>query len=145
MAVITDVNPDASKCRVESRIPKVSRSEIKLFPESGIYVRYVILAIFPEILSISIDNGRGVVVNTGNLFLINRHDDYHAMFFCYLLHQPNGRPIRNALNSLLDKTQMLFNVQPFDIFDWEIGRRSVRTLYQSAFNCTWHVCLSFAC
>jgi len=41
---------------------------------------------------------------------------------------------------LLDKTQMLFNVQSFDLFDGLIGWRRIRALYQSASNCAWHIC-----
>ena len=80
------------------------------------------------------------------------------MLFGYLLHQPHSRPVGNLLDRfvpagllfgakvwsrkdllhaedlhallrrLLDKAQVLFNVQAFDIFNWQIRWRRVGCL-----------------
>src|SRR5262249_56219013 len=73
VTVVTDVNTDARECRVEARIAEIARTEVKLLPETGIHVRYVILAILAEVLSARIDHRGGVVVDAGKLFFINRH------------------------------------------------------------------------
>jgi hypothetical protein len=40
--------------------------------------------------------------------------------------------------SLLNEAQVLFDVQPLDLLNRKIGRPSIRTLNQSAFDCAWH-------
>ena len=72
MPVVANVNADAGERRVETRIAEIARTEIKLFPKAGSHVRDVRLAVLAEILAVGVDDGRGVVINAGLLFLIDR-------------------------------------------------------------------------
>src|SRR6478736_1664981 len=169
MPVVTDVHADACEGRIKTRITKVTRTKVKLFPEAGVHVRYVVLTILAEILAVRIDHCSSVVIDASDLFFVDRHDDYHAMLFRYFLHETNSRAVRNTFDSfvparllfgaevrcredllhadnlntllscLFDKTKMLFDVQPFDFFNRCVSRSSISALYQSAFNCAWHL------
>ena len=129
----------------------------------------MILAILAEIFSVGIDYRSGVVIDACDLFFVDRHDNHHAVLFRDLLHQARRFAVGNLfdrfvptrlllsakigrgenflhanylhalLRRLLNKTKMLFNVQPLNVFDWHIGWRGVGALYKSAFNCSWHV------
>src|SRR5687767_4140039 len=164
MPVVTDVDADARERGIEARVTKISGPEVKLLPETRIYVRNVVLAIFAEILTVGVDHRRSVVVNAGDLLLVNRNDNHHAVYLGNFLHQPHGWTIRNSFHSfipsrllfgtevrrgenflhaddlhallrrLLEKLQVFFDIQAFDLFDRSISRRCVRTLNQSTFN-----------
>src|SRR5437868_313935 len=56
MPVIADIDADARERRVETWITKITRPEIKFFPEAGIDVRNVVLAILAEILAVVFDH-----------------------------------------------------------------------------------------
>src|SRR6185436_12582402 len=62
VAVITNVNSDARKRRVEARVTQIARPKIKLLPEAGVDVRYVVLAVLAQILTVCVDDRGGVVV-----------------------------------------------------------------------------------
>src|SRR5262249_35080951 len=52
VTVVTDINADTRERSVEARIAEVAWPEVKLLPETGIHVRYVILAVLAEILPV---------------------------------------------------------------------------------------------
>ena len=58
---------------------EVARREVKLLVIRRV-VGDVHLAIFPEVLSVRVDDRGGVVVNAGRAFLEERRDDHHAAF-----------------------------------------------------------------
>ncbi len=86
MAVVADVDSYARKFRFEDGIAEVSGSEIEFFPESGMHVGDVVLAIFAQILAVGINDCGGVEVEAGHLLLVNRDHDRHAVLGCELLH-----------------------------------------------------------
>src|SRR5438270_5667551 len=101
MPVIADVNAHASVASLEDRISGVTRSEVKLLPESWSDLRNVVLAIFAEILSVRIDHRSRVEIETGHLFFVNRDDNHHLVFGRDLLHQFRGWAIGHALRHLI--------------------------------------------
>ncbi len=86
MAVVTDVDANASVTRLKNRIAGVSRGEIKLLPEAGVTMRNVVLAVFAEIAAVGVNDGGGVEVNAGHLDFVDGHDKHHLMFLGELLH-----------------------------------------------------------
>src|ERR1700741_5470870 len=98
MAVVANVDSDARKSGIKRRIPKITWFEVKLFPEAGVDVRDVVLPILAEILSVSINHRRGVVVDAGDLFLVDRHDDNHAVGFGDFLHEAHRWSIGNSFD-----------------------------------------------
>src|SRR6266498_2928259 len=168
VAIVTDVDPDARKSSIKCWIAQITWPEIEFLPESGIDMRYVILPVLAQVLAVSIDHGGGVVINARDFFLINRHDDYHAVLFGHFLHQPNGWAIRNLLHcviparllfsakvrrcenflhaknlhallgGLFDEAQVLLDVEPFDIFNRQIRWRGIRCLNKSTFDGAGH-------
>src|SRR5215208_4424771 len=168
MPVVTNVDANTLKRGVETRITEIAGPEIKLLPEPGIDVWNVVLAILAEILPVRIDHRGGVVIDAGDLFFIDRHDDHHAVFFGDFLHQPHGWTIGNPFHrfvparllfgakvrrredllhadylhtlfgSLFDKVKVFLNIELLDLLDRQIGGSSIRTLYQCAFNRPWH-------
>src|SRR5687767_4008700 len=169
MAVITYVDADLCECGIKRRITEVARFEIKLLPESGVYVWDVVLSILAEILAVGVNHRGSVVVNSGDLFFVNRHYDNHPVCLGHFLHQPDGWPIgdsfhsfiparllfgaevrrsenflhANYLHSLcgsfLDETKMLLKINSLDIVDRQISGCRICALNQPAFNCTWHL------
>ncbi len=86
MPVVADVHSNPRVSRIECRVAEVAGLEIEFFPETGIDVRDVMLAILAEILAVGVDHRRGVVIDAGDLFLVNRNDDHHAVLLGDVLH-----------------------------------------------------------
>src|SRR6185369_6085494 len=159
MTVVTDVDADARKRGVKTRVTEIAGAEVKLLPEAGIHVWNVVLAILAEIFSVGVDHGGGVVIDAGQLFFVDRHDDDHAVLFRDFLHQPYGWTVGNTLDCFIparllfrtkirsredllhaenlhallrgvfDVVQMFLDVQPLDFLDRQVGRGGVGTLY----------------
>src|SRR5262245_48178866 len=132
-------------------------------------MRYLVLAIFAQIRAIGVDDRGSVVVNALDVLLINRDDQSHAVFFCDLAHQLDGRPVRDFLDhavpprgllgaeirtgkdflhaedfralagSLVDQLQMLFNGVLPDFLERRLGGRRTGCLNQSATDSTRHL------
>src|SRR5438552_777503 len=107
VAVVTDVHADPCESEVEDRIAKVARTEIKLLPKTGRDVRYVRLAILPEVLSGSVDHSRGVVIYPLLLDFVNRHDQGHAMPARQLLHALYRGPVGDRLGEIVPARLLL--------------------------------------
>src|SRR5258708_1164151 len=107
MAVVADVDSDSRILGFEDGISQVAGSEVKLFPESGMAVRNVMLAIFPQISSVGIDHRGSVEVNARHLLFINGDDNHHAMLRSNLLHEPDSRPIGHALGQFVPASILL--------------------------------------
>src|SRR5262245_9690037 len=101
MPVVADVDPDLSRGRVEDGVSKVAGAEVEFFPEPRAHVRDVMFPILPEIRAVSVDYGGGVVVDAGNLFFVNRHDEHHAVLSCDLAHSLNRRSLGDAFHHLV--------------------------------------------
>ena len=132
-------------------------------------MRNVVLAILAEIVAVGVDHGRGVVVDAGHLFFVNRDNDHHAVLLRHFLHQLRRRAVGNLFDGFVpaclllsakvrrrkdflhaknlhalfcgvfDHPKMFFYIQPYDVFDRRIGRPGVFRLNQSAFNCSCHI------
>src|SRR6185295_17458811 len=100
----------ASERGIETRITEITGTEVKLLPEPWIHVWNVVLAIFAEILAVGVNDGGGVVVDAGQLFFIDRHDDNHAVLFGDFLHQPDSWTIRNSLHCFIP-ARLLFGAE----------------------------------
>ena len=117
----------------------------------------VVLPILAEILAVGIDYRSRVVVDAGNFLFVDRHDDNHAMRLGHFLHQAHSWTIRNSfdgfiptrlllrtevrsskhllhakylhalLGGLLDKAQMLFDVESLDVVDGQVSWRGIRS------------------
>src|SRR5215472_16040907 len=86
VAVVTNVHADAGITRLKYGITGVSGGEVKFFPETGVAMRYVVLAVFAQIASVSVDDRGGVVINTGHFDFVDRHNKRHLKFFREFLH-----------------------------------------------------------
>src|SRR5262245_7796036 len=107
MAVVANVNADVGKLRFEYGVSQIARFEVKLFPEARGAMRYVMLSVLPQVRSISVDNGSRVVVDALQFFLIDRHNDRHAVFPGSLSHQLNGRSVWNLLDHAIPACGLL--------------------------------------
>src|SRR3954464_6484500 len=110
VAVVADVDADLAVLRIEDRIAEVAGTEVELFPEAGGDVRDVVLAVLAEVGAVGVDDGGGVVVDAGRLFLIQRHDDDHRVLLRVLLHELRGRTVRNALDGVVP-ARVLFSAE----------------------------------
>ena len=86
MPIITNVNTDAGVARVENGITGISRREVKLFPETRVAMRNVVLAVFAQIMAISVDDRGGVVINAGHVHFVDGHNENHLVLFRQFLH-----------------------------------------------------------
>ena len=67
----------------------------------------MVLAIFAEIFSIGVDDGCRVVIDAGDLFLVYRRHDDHAMLLRNLLHQLHCWSVRDLFNSVIPASFLL--------------------------------------
>src|SRR5204863_8750633 len=107
MTVITNVNTDPGEGSLKSRVTEITGFEVILFPETWLSMRYVVFAILAQVLAVGVDHRRGVVVHTGDLFLIDRHYHNHAVLASDLLHQLDGRPVWNFLDRFVPARLLL--------------------------------------
>ena len=71
MAVVADVHADAGVLRLKNRVAEVSGCEVKLFPEPGMNVWNVMLAILAQILAVRVDYCCGVEIQARHFFFVN--------------------------------------------------------------------------
>ena len=97
MAVVAYVNAEFQIRRFENRVTRVTRLEEKFLVEPGIDLRNMSLAVLAEELSVRVNYSRSIVVNTGHVLFVNRHDDDHVVLLRILLHQLRCVAIGNFL------------------------------------------------
>jgi hypothetical protein len=166
--VIADVDADARVGRVERRIAQIARLEIELLPESRRHVRDVVLAVFAKVFAVGVNHRRRVVIDAGDLFLVDRNDQYHPMFARDILHQFHCPPVGDLFDRFVpsrllfgaeirrgedllhaqnlhtlfgrrfDHAEMFLDVDPLDLFDRRVSWRGVLRLNQTAFDCALH-------
>ena len=61
----------------------------------------VVLAVLPQVASVRVEHGGGVVVDALGLFLVDGHHHRHRVFLRDLLHQADGRPVGHLLRELV--------------------------------------------
>src|SRR5882762_7346225 len=110
VAVVADVHADTGITSLEDRVAGVSRREVKLFPETRMAMRNVVLAVFAEIAAVGVDDRGGVEVDAGHLDLVDRDDEHHLMFFRELLHQRDRGAVRDALGQFIPAS-LLFGAE----------------------------------
>src|SRR5687767_6279273 len=98
MAVVANVNSNTGECRIKCGIAQITGAEIEFLPKAWIDVRNVVLTILAKIFSVGVDYGSSVVIDAGDLFLINRDDDDHPMSTGNFLHQAHSGPVGNFLD-----------------------------------------------
>src|SRR4051794_23824623 len=101
MAVVADVDADLRVGRLENGVAEVAGAEVELLPEAGSDVRDMVLAVLAEVGAVGVDDGGGVVVNAGLLFLVQRHDDDHAVLLRVLLHQLRSGAVGDFLDRVV--------------------------------------------
>src|SRR5258708_16811854 len=52
MAVVADIHPDARELRIEHGITHISRGEVKIFPESRMHLRNVMISVFSQVSAV---------------------------------------------------------------------------------------------
>src|SRR5207237_2685496 len=75
--------------------------EIKLFPEPGMAVRNMVLAIFAQVGAIGVEHRSSVEVKPRHLLLVDGDDHNHAMLSSKLLHLANDGTIGNGLGEFV--------------------------------------------
>ena len=107
MAVVANVDADIGKLRLEDRIAEIARSEIEFFPETRRAMGNMMLSIFAEIFAVGIDNRGRVVVDTLQVFFINRNNQSHAAALRDFPHQLNRWTVRNLLDHAVPARRLL--------------------------------------
>src|SRR4051812_22335804 len=107
MPVIANVNAYAPDGRVETRIAEIARPKVEFLPKAWIHVRDMRLSIRAEELPVGIDHSGGIIVDAGLLFLINGNDQHHSVLLRDVLHQLDGRAIRDLFNGLVPTCLLL--------------------------------------
>src|SRR5882762_8022016 len=110
VAVVADVHADTGITSLEDRVAGVSRREVKLFPETRMAMRNVVLAVFAEIAAVGVDDCGGVEVDAGHLDLVHWDDEHHLMFFRELLHQRDRGAVRDAFGQFIPAS-LLFGAE----------------------------------
>ncbi len=110
MAVVANIDADASEFRVKNQVPSIARREIKLLPKARSNLRDVVLPIFAEVFSIRVDHGRGVEEQTRHLTLVDGNHNHHSMFLGELFHALGGGAVGYWLGELVP-TDLLFSAE----------------------------------
>src|SRR6266478_2195591 len=98
MAIVADIYADIRELSFEDRIAEITGFEIELLPKAWRAMGNVMFSIFPEILAVGINNGGGIVVDTFDVFFVNRNNQRHAVLLRDFAHELNGRPVRDFLD-----------------------------------------------
>src|SRR5207245_1515211 len=98
---VTNVHTDAGVASIENGITGVSWREIKLFPETGMAMGDVVLAVFAQITSVGVNHGGGVVINAGHFDFVDGNDEDHLIFFRKFLHQADSGAVGDALSKFI--------------------------------------------
>jgi hypothetical protein len=64
-------------------------------------MRNVMLAIFPQISSVGIKNGRGIEVKSGEFLFIHRNDNSHLMLGGEVLHEANRGAVGDGFSQFI--------------------------------------------
>ncbi len=78
--VISKVDADLADSCVKNWVSAISRSEAELFPKS-FYMKNVLLAVFPEVYVIGVNDCRRVVQDARLFLFVHRENDHHLEFF----------------------------------------------------------------
>ena len=98
VAVVADVDADLRVLGLEGRISEVAGAEVELLEEAGVALRDVHLAELAEVRAVRVDDGRRVVVDAGQVFLIHRHDEDDAVLLRQARHELRRRAARDWLS-----------------------------------------------
>jgi len=101
VAVVTDVDADTGVTRFEHGIARVAGREIKFFPEAGMAVGDVVLAVFAEVAAIGVDDCGGVEIDAGHFDFVDGDYEDHLILFCELLHVGYGGAIGDWLGEFV--------------------------------------------
>jgi len=96
MAVVADIDAELAIAGVEHGVVGRARLEEEFLPEAG-DMRNMGLAILAEIASVGVDDRGGIVIDPGHCLLVDRDHDHHLVLPGEVLHEPDRRPVRNAL------------------------------------------------
>jgi peptidyl-prolyl cis-trans isomerase B (cyclophilin B) len=132
-------NSNAGEFRIPSLETQISRSEVELLVKKRI-IRDVHLAVLPEIGSVSVDDCRGIVIDSRRAALEKRSNDYDVELFGDRLH-PFGCRSGNGLGQLeifvifdlakVDRAKKLLQANyprapPGGLANAAFGRRKIR-------------------
>src|SRR5262249_51026662 len=101
MAVVANLNADASEAQVEDGIAQISWTKVEFFPESGRHVRNMSFAIFTQIVAVITDHGGGVVVDALLLALVDRDDKRDPPLARLLLHEADDGPLGHGFGDIV--------------------------------------------
>src|SRR5258708_2279116 len=110
MAVVANVNTDASVTSLKNGIAGVPRREVKLFPEARMAVGNVVLAVFAQITAVGVNDRGGVEINAGHLDFVDRDDEDHLVLLSKLLHGCDGGTVGDFLGELVPAS-LLFGAE----------------------------------
>src|SRR3546814_15760007 len=92
VAVVADVDAEPAVGGVEHRPAGVAGLEEELLVEAG-DLRDVGLAVLAEVAAVGVDHRAGVVVDAGDVLLVDRHHDDHRVLLRIILHKADGRAV----------------------------------------------------
>src|SRR5713101_4301629 len=101
VAVVADVDADAGMTSLEDGVTGVSRREVKFFPEAWVTMGNMVLAVFAEVATISIDDGGSVEVDAGHFDFVDRDNKNHLVFLSELLHGRDRRTARDLFGEFV--------------------------------------------
>src|SRR5260370_318884 len=101
VAVVTDVDADASVTSLEDGVAGISRREVKLFPEARMAMGNMVLAVLAKVAAIGIEDGGGVEVDAGHFDFVNRNNKNHLVFLSELLHGRDRRTARDLFGEFV--------------------------------------------
>src|ERR1700721_2123040 len=107
MTIVANVNSDPRIFGFEDWISKIAWGEEELLPESGMAVRNVVLAIFPQIAAIGIDHGGSIEIHSRHLLFVYGNNHHHAMFGGDLLHHVHRGTVRHSLGKFIPASVLL--------------------------------------
>src|SRR5260221_8319609 len=110
MPVVANINADPGKGGIEAGVAEISRPKIELLPEARSYVGDMRFSILAEVFAVGVDNCGRIVINAGLLFLVDWHDQNHAVLFRHVLHKLDRRTVRDLFDSLVP-TRLLFGAE----------------------------------
>src|SRR3546814_6049093 len=98
VAVVADVDAEPAVGGVEHRPAGVAGLEEELLLEAG-DLRDVGLAVLAEVAAVGVDDRAGVVVDAGDVLLVDRHHDDHRVLLRVVLHEADGGAVGDLLGS----------------------------------------------
>ena len=96
--IVTKINANFADGGVENGVTEIPRPEVKFFPETGMAMGQVVLAVFAQEPAVGVDDGGGVVINTALLRPRRRaRSATMPSLPRRLAHQPDRRAVRHGL------------------------------------------------